>query len=303
MKKILTISVGIPAYNEERNIRSLLDKLLSQKSENYLLEEIIVISDGSTDNTVKEINSINDSRIKILKHVERKGQNVRLNELIDNFSKKSDALLLFEADTLPIGDKYISDIVSEAIDNPEYSVVYVTSVPYPPTTFFEKISHCAFLLRLELANKCRKYPNLYTTSSSRLISKEFLKQFRWASNLHEDSFFYRKAVSSAEKILISKKARMYFKLVDNPKDYLLQSGKFQKASVEEKSHSSVYDLDLSLLDKVSAICKLLFSRPLFSSLYLVFFTLSRVVNILLPRYNVFWGIYSSSKTFQERGEI
>lgn len=48
MKK-LSVSVGIPAYNEEQNIASLIFGILKQKVNNITLKEIIVISDGSTD--------------------------------------------------------------------------------------------------------------------------------------------------------------------------------------------------------------------------------------------------------------
>ena len=52
MRKKLTVTIGIPAYNEEANVRNLLVSLLAQKETNFKLQEIIVVSDGSTDKTV-----------------------------------------------------------------------------------------------------------------------------------------------------------------------------------------------------------------------------------------------------------
>ena len=51
MNKKLTVSVGIPAYDEEANIKSLLEAILQQRQENFILKSIIVVSDGSTDRT------------------------------------------------------------------------------------------------------------------------------------------------------------------------------------------------------------------------------------------------------------
>ncbi|MCI5225695.1 MAG: glycosyltransferase family 2 protein, partial [Candidatus Electrothrix sp. AX2] len=54
-----TVSVLIPVYNEEKYIRRCLDSLLSQTMTDF---EIIVIDDGSTDNTVKILTTYGDPR-------------------------------------------------------------------------------------------------------------------------------------------------------------------------------------------------------------------------------------------------
>ncbi|MCI5133482.1 MAG: glycosyltransferase [Candidatus Electrothrix sp. AW2] len=57
-----TVSVLIPVYNEEKYIRRCLDSLLSQTMTDF---EIIVIDDGSTDNTVKILTTYGDPRLII----------------------------------------------------------------------------------------------------------------------------------------------------------------------------------------------------------------------------------------------
>jgi len=57
------ISVVIPAYNAEKTIRKTIDSVLSQSFEDL---EIIVINDGSTDNTIGEIESFSDPRVRLL---------------------------------------------------------------------------------------------------------------------------------------------------------------------------------------------------------------------------------------------
>ncbi|NTU73535.1 glycosyltransferase, partial [Candidatus Roizmanbacteria bacterium] len=58
MKRTPTLTIGISALNEEQNIICLLNALLSQKNGHYLLSELVVISDGSTDQTVPLVKSI-----------------------------------------------------------------------------------------------------------------------------------------------------------------------------------------------------------------------------------------------------
>lgn len=59
------ISIIIPAYNAEKYIKKCLDSLIKQTKKEI---EIIVINDGSKDNTEELINSYTDSRIKYYKN-------------------------------------------------------------------------------------------------------------------------------------------------------------------------------------------------------------------------------------------
>ncbi len=64
MKRDYFISVAMATYNGEKYIKEQLESILLQL-ENQ--DEVIVSDDGSTDHTLKIIESLNDQRIKILK--------------------------------------------------------------------------------------------------------------------------------------------------------------------------------------------------------------------------------------------
>ena len=60
------ISVCIATFNGEKFIKLQLDSILSQLEKD---DEIVIIDDASTDNTIEIINSFNDSRIKTYKNI------------------------------------------------------------------------------------------------------------------------------------------------------------------------------------------------------------------------------------------
>lgn len=58
------ISVLICTYNREKYVCETIKSVLNQTYQNF---EIIVVDDGSTDNTVEAINGLNDSRIRLIR--------------------------------------------------------------------------------------------------------------------------------------------------------------------------------------------------------------------------------------------
>ncbi|MFX1500241.1 MAG: glycosyltransferase family 2 protein [Promethearchaeota archaeon] len=62
------ISVVIPLYNEENTIKNVIERI-----PNHQHYEIIIVDDGSTDDSIKKVKEINDRNIKIIKHKTNQG--------------------------------------------------------------------------------------------------------------------------------------------------------------------------------------------------------------------------------------
>jgi cellulose synthase/poly-beta-1,6-N-acetylglucosamine synthase-like glycosyltransferase len=73
-----TVTIVIAARNEEHNIRDRIENLLQQ---NYPADklQIIVVSDGSTDHTVKTVQGIPDNRVQVIPLSVNQGKAVALN--------------------------------------------------------------------------------------------------------------------------------------------------------------------------------------------------------------------------------
>ena len=66
----LSLSIAMPAYNAGLYIREAIDSILSQQNVQF---EIIVVDDGSTDDTAAIVQAIDDRRCRLLRNSQRKG--------------------------------------------------------------------------------------------------------------------------------------------------------------------------------------------------------------------------------------
>lgn len=300
MKKPIYISVGISAYNEEANIQNLLLKLTHQKQNGYILREIIVVSDGSTDTTVEKVRNVKDSRIKLIAHIDRKGQNKRQNELIEYMHKSSSALLILEADWLPANSNYIADMVTAIPNNQFFSMITGNGIPYPEEKFWGKIMNCGFYYRRDVFRESANQSGLYMSFGGRLLSRRFLKTFRWSEEYHEDSYLFRKILESGVPRIVARGAKIYFKSVSTLGDYLLQSGKYQKAREKERIKSTIYEVKFNYPKLLKVTLRHLGRHPTLLPIYILVSLLSRLNSAFLPKYSIFWRPYETSKSFSSK---
>ena len=62
-KTLPTVTVALSAFNEETNIGNFIASVLKQKEENFVLEKILIISDGSTDKTAEIVKSFDSPKL------------------------------------------------------------------------------------------------------------------------------------------------------------------------------------------------------------------------------------------------
>ncbi|MFA5175671.1 MAG: glycosyltransferase [Candidatus Nanoarchaeia archaeon] len=75
---MVKLSVIIPAYNEGKKIYSDLKYILNSINKVTKDFELILVNDGSKDNTLEEVKKIKDKRLKILNYEQNKGKGYAL---------------------------------------------------------------------------------------------------------------------------------------------------------------------------------------------------------------------------------
>ena len=86
------ISVVIPLYNKEASIKQALMSVLSQSYQEF---EVVIVDDGSTDNSVAKVEEIQDSRIRLIRQ-ENGGPSKARNTGVKN--AKGEWILFLDAD-------------------------------------------------------------------------------------------------------------------------------------------------------------------------------------------------------------
>lgn len=76
------ISVIIPTYNREEVICRAVKSVLDQSGSNHKIE-VIVVDDGSSDDTKKKVNGLSDSRIRYIRLEQNKGASAARNRGVD----------------------------------------------------------------------------------------------------------------------------------------------------------------------------------------------------------------------------
>lgn len=104
-----SISVIVPAYNEEKMIAINLQKIYKELDENFSDFEIVVVNDGSFDGTKEEIIKTleNFDNIFLVDYSPNRGKGGAIREGVNYVSEKRDFIAFLDAD-LDIGPEHVT---------------------------------------------------------------------------------------------------------------------------------------------------------------------------------------------------
>lgn len=104
------VSVVMPLYNGEKYINEAINSVLSQTYKNF---ELILVEDGSTDNTLNKITLYNDPRIRLFINKKNRGISFATNKGVSESKGKYIALLddddIAEKDRLMLQVSYMEE--------------------------------------------------------------------------------------------------------------------------------------------------------------------------------------------------
>ena len=112
----MKVSVIIPVYNEEKYIAEILKRVLAQP----LVDEIIIVNDGSTDATSDRLKTIKSDKISIINKEKNEGKGTAVRDALKLVS--GDVALIQDADLEYSPAEYPG--LLEPFKDPKVQVVY-----------------------------------------------------------------------------------------------------------------------------------------------------------------------------------
>ena len=100
MNEKLPISIGVCAYNEEKNIERTIRAIFDQELENVVVDKIFVVSSGSTDRTDEIVTNLSEEypNLMLLPQAKREGKNSAINLILE--TKQTEIVVLLNADNV-----------------------------------------------------------------------------------------------------------------------------------------------------------------------------------------------------------
>lgn len=251
-----TITIGIPALNEEQNIGFLLRDLVSQKITNFRLSRIIVVSDGSIDETVSKVRSFRDKRIQVIDGKVRLGKSARQNEIISKV--KSDVLVLLDADILITDKLFLEKLVTPIIEG-KADMTSSGISELPARTFFEKILDVSMKLKLNLFSEFKGGNNVYNCHGpARAFGKAVYTGMLFEQSDGEDMFSYLYCISKAKRFLYIRTAKVEYQLPSTPIDHYKQSKRYLDALEFNRAifgdELTKREMNISMQDYLKSLC-------------------------------------------------
>lgn len=293
-----TITVGIPAHNEGANIAHLLADILRQKTGSAVLKEIIVASDGSTDDTSALAKVFNDTRIKIYTYQERKGKAFRQNQIIKKAS--GDILVLLDADIALTDVFFIKKLIQPLLrTNADMTSGGIRELP--PRTFFEGILDFSMQIKHILFSTFKNGNNVYMCHGpARAFKRKLFEKISFTVDMGEDMYSYFSCINNGSVFKYVDEAIAYYRLPSTFVDHKKQSVRYLKAKeiIRKEFGDEMFfsEIDIPLYVYLMALVKsfsLILRHPFRFTYYIIVLFLVKILSKFQSSYVDMWNVSSS----------
>lgn len=142
--KLLKTTIIVPAFNEEGRIKKTVESLLNQNYPKHLIE-VILVDDGSTDNTLQEMKEFASERIKVLTK-KNGGKASALNMGIKQ--AQGEIIVSLDADSF-VGRNSLRRMMGH-FNNPDVMAVTPSMKIWKPKSILQKIQFVEYLFGIFL---------------------------------------------------------------------------------------------------------------------------------------------------------
>jgi len=288
------VTVYIPTHNRAHLIERAVLSVINQTYRNI---EIIIVDDGSTDETPKVLSLLCNKYlcIKTLRHEKAKGACAARNLAIENAKG-------FYITGLDDDDEFLPHRISDFVENycADYSFLCATSIQVNKTEQLKRLETSSFITLEDIKNKNHVGNQIFIERSRLTVNLRFCEEMPawqdyelWFRLIKEygtayriDNHSYKVDVGSAvDRISTSSKACLGFcKFIE------LHKGDLTAAQINNQAVNDLYNrrARLSIFETVSSIRSFYTAKRLFLLLLLI--RLPKVYKLLILVTDVFYRL-------------
>ena len=265
MKK-LTVTIGIPAYNEAKSISKLLDSIRAQKLATAEIKEILVRSDGSTDDTaaiVKQYKKILPP-LQLWDAKERIGMSAGLTNIA--LMSTGDLFIGLDADST-LADSSVLENICREFANPRVGLVSPNVLPHPGRTFIEKLAVTWITFWINTREDYLNGDNVNNHfGCATAMRSEIAHQLTIPDDIigpHDFIYFFAKKLGYEYRYLSH--TRVYYHVASSLPDYLKQTARHHTAKngiIEHFGPETLISYQVDKTHKFRALVKTFLSEPI-----------------------------------------
>ncbi len=220
MKKAYSVTIGIPAHNEQNNIAALLGDIAAQNRDGWTLDSVVLFDDGSSDETVKRAMAAYP-KIRFLTAVNRIGKSQAVDALLKDAG--GDIIVLFDADVRTEDGNVITELVNAFRDDRNVMVAGGNVFPRQPVTFIERAIYSTFKVFYKSKKAFRGGNNIFgCVGSCMALRRRFAKSISMPDIVCDDAYIYMACVTSGYTFRYVDSAEVRYKLARTLTDHLKQ---------------------------------------------------------------------------------
>ena len=299
MKNKISVTIGIPAHNEEKNIFNLIDSLLTQETSISYIENIIIIYSGHYSvETSNKLREKYQDKIILITDSKRTSKINKLNRI--SKLSQSEVTLILDGDIIIPNKNLVEKLSTPFMNDKDLLITTPVLKQVSTKNLLQKILVNSNISKQYISNKWNNGDNYIKAIGRSLAYRtSFLKNNNIPEILTEDFFLYIKAKVQGGKIKEISDSEILFHLPKNLKDHISQSSRFlsnKNAFREVLDRSSIKKyVEMPLKIKLFFIIKSLSLNPIYSFLYILLLISSKIHSIIFFSDNANWKISQSTK--------
>lgn len=303
--KMLTVSVGVAAYNAEERIEALFRSILEQETPGVEVREILVHCDDCSDGTVEACSRIRNmfpGKIVVIDNKERKG--FALSALAMMRYTNTDIFVLLN-DDIKLGDStFIAQLVQPMIADARVGLTSGRLLPFPPRTFVEGAIVSTFYAYDRMRNSMENPNNQFTyDGASMALSRSFIESIKVPDPVSDlgnlDAFLYFSSRTNGFSYVYAREAVLFHRYPATLADYKrqvsrnnaqvhLMNRQFEPLSSQEYKKPTLLFLKCALIEFVKNPlgCAMIFATR---------FSIRARARLLSRKQNLVWDTADTSK--------